>query len=509
MAKRFQSLKAIRAATYLLPPLGIVLLWRTPLVGRGRKVLGTIFALVYTAPYFAIILGLLYFVAGIDPVEWRGGYLPALTLSKTLPDYKMLEENRAKRAIWAAANSAPATARGGTNYWTGFRGPNRDGHYDEKPILTRWPKEGLRQIWRQPIGGGYSSFIVADGRAYIIEQRRDREVAAAYAVSDGRELWTNGWPDRFEEPMGGEGPRATPTYDEGRIYAMGGNGEFRCLDAGSGRTIWRRNILAENHGEDLAYGEAASPLIVEDKVIVLPGGTNGSSVVAYDKLTGTQVWKSASDEQAYSSPMLVTLAGQRQVLIMSGQGVMGILPESGRLLWHVTWLVNNFNAVAQPVVLGPNRFLLSAGYGKGCAAFEVTQSNGLFEAHPVWKNTFLRNKFSSSVLYEGCIYGLDEEILVCLDAESGGRKWKGGRFGYGQVLLASGHLVILGGDGDLALVKASPVAFEELARFPALHGKTWNHPAIADGKIFVRNSAEMACFDLGADDGSQSDPGLH
>jgi outer membrane protein assembly factor BamB len=205
----------------------------------------------------------------------------------------------------------------------------------------------------------------------------------------------------------------------------------------------------------------------------------------------------------------VTLAGQRQVLIMSGQGVMGILPESGRLLWHVTWLVNNFNAVAQPVVLGPNRFLLSAGYGKGCAAFEVTQSNGLFEAHPVWKNTFLRNKFSSSVLYEGCIYGLDEEILVCLDAESGGRKWKGGRFGYGQVLLASGHLVILGGDGDLALVKASPVAFEELARFPALHGKTWNHPAIADGKIFVRNSAEMACFDLGADDGSQSDPGLH
>jgi outer membrane protein assembly factor BamB len=451
------------------------------------------------APYFSIILGFFYFVAGIDLVEWRGGYLPALTLSKTAPDYKMLEANRAKQTSLAAANSSPGIAQGGTNYWTGFRGPNRDGHYDEKPILTRWPKEGLRQMWRQPIGGGYSSFIVADGRAYIIEQRRDREVVAAYAVSDGRELWTNGWPGRFEEPMGGEGPRATPTYDEGRIYAMGANGEFRCLDAGSGRTIWRRNILAENHGEDLAYGEAASPLIVEDKVIVLPGGTNGSSVAAYDKLTGTPVWKSGSDEQAYSSPMLVTLAGQRQVLIMSGQGVMGILPESGRLLWHVTWLVNNFNAVAQPVVLGPNRFLLSAGYGKGCAAFEVAQSNGLFEARLVWKNTFLRNKFSSSVLYEGCIYGLDEEMLVCLDAESGERKWKGGRFGYGQVLLASGHLVILGGDGDLALVKASPVAFEELARFPALRGKTWNHPAIAEGKIFVRNSVEMACFDLGGD----------
>ncbi|MGA2542678.1 MAG: PQQ-binding-like beta-propeller repeat protein [Verrucomicrobiota bacterium] len=509
MTKRFQSLKAIRLATYLLPPLGIVLLWRSSLVGWGRKILGTIFTLIYTLLYLTIIPGFLYFVAGIDVVEWRGGYMPVLTLSKTLPDYKTLEENRAKQAKLAATNSSPKMAQGETNYWTSFRGPNRDGHYDEKPILTRWPKEGLRQLWRQPIGGGYSSFIVADGRAYIIEQRRDREVVVAYAVSDGRELWTNGWPDRFEEPMGGEGPRATPTYDEGRVYAMGGNGEFRCLEADSGRTIWRRNILAENHGEELAYGEAVSPLIVEDKVIVLPGGTNGSSVAAYNKVTGAPIWKSQSDRQAYSSPMLVTLAGQRQVLIMSAQGVMGVLPENGRLLWHLTWLVDNFNSIAQPVVLSPNRFLLSAGYGKGCAAFEVTQSNAVFEAHEIWKNMFLKNKFTSSVLYEGCIYGLDDETLVCLDAESGGRKWRDGRFGYGQVLLASEHLVILGGNGDLALVKASPVAFEELARFPALHGKTWNHPAIADGKIFVRNAVEMACFDLGGDDAPKSVRAFH
>jgi outer membrane protein assembly factor BamB len=501
MAKRFQSLKAIRVATYLLPPLGMVLLWRSSLVGWGRKILGTVFALIYTLLYLSLIPGFLYFVAGMDLVEWRGGYWPVLTLSKTLPDYKRLEENRAQQANWAATNSLPKVAERRTNYWTSFRGPNRDGHYDESPILTQWPKEGLRQIWRQPIGGGYSSFIVADGRAYIIEQRRDREVVAAYAVSDGRELWTNGWLDKFEEPVGGEGPRATPTYDQGRIYAMGGNGEFQCLEADSGRLIWRRNILTENRADVLTYGEAVSPLIVEDKVIVLPGGTNGLSVVAYNKLTGALIWKSLSDKQAYTSPMLVTLAGQRQVLIVSARGVMGILPENGRLLWHLPWLVDNDNAVAQPVLLGSNRFLLSAGYGKGCAAFEVTQSNGVFEARQVWKNTFLKNKFSSSVLYEGCIYGLDDDILVCLDAESGARKWKDGRFGHGQVLLASGHLVILGGDGDLALVKASPVAFEELARFPALHGKTWNHPAIADGKIFVRNSVEMACFDLGNDDG--------
>jgi outer membrane protein assembly factor BamB len=425
-------------------------------------------------------------------------------LSKTLPDYKTLEESRATQGQFATTNNPSQAAPPGANYWTGFRGPNRDGQYDEKPVLTRWPKDGPRQLWRQPIGGGYSSFIVADGRAYIIEQRRDLEVVTAYAVSDGRELWTNGWPDKFDEPMGGEGPRATPTYDQGRIYAIGGNGEFRCLQADTGKLIWRHNILAENRADVPAYGEAASPLIVEDKVIVLPGGTNGLSVVAYDKITGALRWKSSSDKQAYTSPMLVTLAGQPQVLIVSASGAVGIMPEDGRLLWRMPWTVQNGNAIAQPVLLGTNRFLLSGGYGKGCAAFEVTRSNSLFAALQIWKNINLKNKFSSSVFYQGCVYGLDDDILVCLDAQTGERRWKDGRFGYGQVVLASGHLIILGGDGELALVKANPAEYEELARFQALHGKTWNQPALADGKLFIRNSVEMACYDLRADSESHS-----
>jgi outer membrane protein assembly factor BamB len=304
--------------------------------------------------------------------------------------------------------------------------------------------------------------------------------------------------------MGGEGPRATPTYDQGRIYAIGGNGEFRCLQADTGKLIWRHNILAENRADVPAYGEAASPLIVEDKVIVLPGGTNGLSVVAYDKITGALRWKSSSDKQAYTSPMLVTLAGQPQVLIVSASGAVGIMPEDGRLLWRMPWTVQNGNAIAQPVLLGTNRFLLSGGYGKGCAAFEVTRSNSLFAALQIWKNINLKNKFSSSVFYQGCVYGLDDDILVCLDAQTGERRWKDGRFGYGQVVLASGHLIILGGDGELALVKANPAEYEELARFQALHGKTWNQPALADGKLFIRNSVEMACYDLRADSDSHS-----
>jgi outer membrane protein assembly factor BamB len=176
---------------------------------------------------------------------------------------------------------------------------------------------------------------------------------------------------------------------------------------------------------------------------------------------------------------------------------VGLGIGDGKLLWETPWVVkmNNRN-IAQPVVLGTNRFLLSAGYTTGCEAVEITRTGMNFSAQVVWKNTLLKNKFTSSVFWQGFVYGLDEDILTCLDAATGERKWKDGRYGYGQLLLASGHLVILGGDGTLALVRATPERYEELARFPALQGKTWNHPAIAQGRLLVRNAVEMACFDL-------------
>ena len=246
----------------------------------------------------------------------------------------------------------------------------------------------------------------------------------------------------------------------------------------------------------MKYGVSASPLIVDQKVIVLPGGQAGCSVVAYNKTNGIPVWKSANDKQAYTSPMLVTLAGQEQLLIVSARNALGLAPEDGRVLWHTPWLVQNDNAIAQPVLLSTNRFLLSGGYGLGCAAFEVTQSDSAFETRQLWRNTYLKNKFTSSVLYEGYIYGLDDAVLTCLDATTGERKWRQGRYGFGQLLLANGHLIVLGGDGVLALVAATPLRFQELAYFQALHGKTWNHPAIANGRLFVRNAVEMACFDI-------------
>ena len=350
--------------------------------------------------------------------------------------------------------------------------------------------------WHQPIGGGYASFVVADGRAFTIEQRRRREVVAGYDVATGPELWTHAWDAYFTESMGGDGPRATPTWDDGRVYALGATGEFRILDAETGRLIWKRNILTDNQAGNLSWAMAASPLIVDDKVIVLPGGLRGQSVAAYHKLTGEVIWTSLNDGQAYTAPMLVTLAGRRQILVVSGQRAMGLGVEDGSLLWAYPWRIRTVPNIAQPVVLSESRVFLSASYGHGAAVFEVARSGSGFEAHTIWQNKRMRNKFSSSVLHDGYIYGLDESILACVDAETGERKWKGGRYGYGQLLLASDHLIVLSESGDVVLVKATPERHEELARFSAIEGKTWNVPAIADGCLLVRNTTQMACFDI-------------
>lgn len=379
-------------------------------------------------------------------------------------------------------------------YWTDFRGPRRDGLYDQMPILTKWPPQGPERLWRKPIGGGYASFVVAGGKAFTIEQRRDQEVVAAYDVASGSEVWSHGWSAFFQESMGGDGPRATPTWHDGRIYALGAEGELRCLDAQTGRRIWSKNILSDNGAENLHWGMSAAPLVVDDKVIVLPGGSGGKSVVAYNRLTGEPIWKALDDKAAYVSPIVATLAGARQIVVVTGSRVAGLTIDKGTLLWEFPWITSNDINSAQPVIIDADRFIISAGYGHGAALVRVVKSGDSFTAREIWQNTRMKNKFSSSVLHEGHIYGLDEAILTCLNVETGEQKWKGGRYGFGQIILASGHIIVAAENGDVALVRATPDRHEELVRFSAIEGKTWNHPVIADGILLVRNTVEMAAF---------------
>jgi outer membrane protein assembly factor BamB len=483
------------------------------------------FALLLAA--LLLIAAALYQFGGVRVILDGGGVWPRFVSGR--PDYDALEADRARQRADAVAaqaspagsfaartvapasqaaavageppaiapeSAAPRAAPRATPEWPDFRGPRRDGRYDGPPIRTDWPAGGPPLLWKQPIGLGYASFVVAGGRAFTIEQRRDREVVAAYDVATGREAWTHGWPGEFVESMGGDGPRATPTYHNGRLYALGALGELRCLDAASGALVWRRNILEDSGAQNLSWGMAASPLIVDDMVIVLPGGPRGRSVAAYAAASGEPVWRALDDQQAYTSPMLVTLGGVRQVLFVSASRVAGITTDSGRLLWEYPWATDIGINVAQPLLLGDNRVFVSAGYGHGAAVFEVAKAGARFTARTIWQNTRMKNKFTSSVLHDGSIYGLDEAILACVDASTGELRWKGGRYGYGQILLAGDHLVVLSEDGEAVLVRATPAGHEEVGKFQAIDGKTWNHPVIADGILLVRNLREMAAFDL-------------
>lgn len=362
--------------------------------------------------------------------------------------------------------------------WADFRGAQRDGVYPGT-IHTAWPADGLTPIWKQPIGGGYASFVIAGSRAFTIEQRGGQEVVAAYAVSNGRELWTTAWDGEFQESMGGDGPRATPTWADGVVYALGAMGEFRALEAATGRTRWRTNILQDAGASNLQWGMSAAPLIVDDAVVVLPGGAAEQSVLAYDRATGRRLWGALPDQASYASPMLVTLGGVRQILVVTAERLVGLATDGRSVLWAHPWPAPNGINAAQPLVIGDDRIYLSSGYGMGAAVIQVDHRDGRVTTREIWRNTRMKNRFASAVLHDGVIYGLDESILAAIDAATGELKWKSGRYGYGQLILADGHLIVLTEDGDLALVRASPEKHQELARFTVLNGKTWNPPAVS------------------------------
>ena len=458
----------------------------------------------------AVFGGILYAV-GLRIVQYGGGGIHfAFTKSADARAAEIEKHREAQRAQATAAGPRAAgpcgpfavrfataekpspAAVAASTHWTSFRGPDRDGSYRQQPVRTDWGR-ALTPLWKQPVGGGYASFVVADGRAFTIEQRGRREVAAAYDLVTGRELWTSAWNALFQAQ--GDGPRATPTWHDGRLYVLGATGELRALDAATGRTHWRTDILADAGAGNLDFGTAASPLVVDNTVVVLPGGANGQSVVAYDRQSGKRVWGALDDRASYSSPMLVTLAGVRQILTFTETRLVGLSPENGKLLWELPWRMPN--QASQPLIAGPDRVFISTGAGADAAMLQVAAgADGHLTARELWRTNRMNNNFSSSVLHDGFIYGLDGSILACIDASTGELKWKGGRYGYGQVILASGHVIVLTEQGELALVRADPTAHQEITRFPAIEGKTWNHPAMSDGILLIRNIEEMAAFNL-------------
>jgi outer membrane protein assembly factor BamB len=394
----------------------------------------------------------------------------------------------------AALPLAPAAAKTGGD-WPGFRGPGRDGVIPGVRIETNWSQSPPVELWRRPVGPGWSSFAVRDGLLYTQEQRGSDEVVACYSLATGKPVWRHGDATRFWESNGGAGPRATPTLANGRVYTFGATGILNALDAGSGAVVWSRNAASDTHTKVPGWGFASSPLVVDDVVIVAAGG----KLAAYDLATGKPRWSGPDGGDSYSSPQLLTIDGVAQVLLMSAHGVTSVAPADGTLLWQYAW--KSDTRILQPALTSDGNLLmmaLTAGGGTGFRRIAVAHGAGGWTTKDRWTSLGLKPYFNDFVVHNGHAFGFDGGILACVDLKDGTRKWKGGRYGYGQLVLLPDQdlLLVLSEEGELALVAATTDKFTELARFPAIEGKTWNHPALVNNVLLVRNGEEMAAFRL-------------
>tara|TARA_B100000902_G_scaffold247969_1_gene234652 strand:+ start:10431 stop:11738 length:1308 start_codon:yes stop_codon:yes gene_type:complete len=430
-------------------------------------------------------------------LEWRGSAIPKLVWNKSGSQYDKVNKER-KTQIPISLDKVDINKSFKAPYWTSYRGPNSEGIYKEQPILTDWPKEGPKVVWRKLIGDGHSSFSIAKGLAFTIEQHDENEVIAAFSVKSGEIKWKYEYRSKFEEYFGGIGPRSTPTWHKDRLYTLGAKGHLNCLDANSGKVLWQQNIIKENKSEVPYWGVSTSPFIYKDSVILSPGGQNNNAIISLNAESGKVIWKKHNGNQVYSTPTLFKILNEEQLIVALEGKILSLNPNNGELLWSHKWkiYVNNHN-IAQPAQLNDNTLLVTAGYGTGAEAFQIIRDGKKMRTKILWKSKLLKTKFSSAIYWDGFIYGLNESRLVCLNAKDGSLKWRGKKYGYGKIVAASGHLIILGDSGDLALVEMNPNAFSEKIEFKALEGgRTWNYPTLANGLLFIRNSHEMACFDL-------------
>ena len=413
------------------------------------------------------------------------------------PEERLLAQAGEPPTAAPAASSGSQTARD----WPGFRGPARDGVVHGVRIGTDWTASPPVELWRRPVGPGWSSFAVRGNLVYTQEQRGDHEVVACYDATTGAEVWAHRDAARFFESNAGAGPRGTPTLGNGRVYAFGATGILNALDAASGAVVWSRDAASDTGGSPSMSGEkrkvpdwgfSSSPLVVDDVVIVAVAG----QLVGYDLATGKPRWSGPAGGTSYSSPHLVTIGGIPQVLLMSGSGATSVAPADGKPLWEHPW-PGGF-PIVQPALTADGDILIAASGASGIRRIAVAHGSGGWNVEKRWGTNALKPYFNDFVVHEGHAFGFDGRILSCIDLADGTRKWKGGRYGNGQLVLLADQdlLLVLSEEGELALVGAAPDQFTELARFKAIDGKTWNHPVLAGDVLLVRNAAEMAAFRL-------------
>jgi len=443
-------------------------------------------------------------VLAVRRVEFSGDMVPTFDFRWTADRAAVLEAHRAQQPVSSpddAAETHDAIVLSSSHDVLEYRGPRRDGIVDGLKLAREWNEHPPKLVWRQPIGGGYAAFVVAGSLAITIEQRRDKEAIVAYDFDTGRERWIYEYPALFSETLGGDGPRATPTIHQDKVFSLGATGVLACVDLASGRHVWSVNVLEENGAGNLDWAMSGAPLIHGDVVLVNPGNQRGSAdsraIVAYDAATGKLAWGAGAAKAGYASPMLATIAGVQQIIMFDGAGLAGFDVAERSELWRVEWKSQFDINASQPVLVGDDRIFITSA--TGAALVQVAAADaGKWTAEILWKNNKLKSSYACPIVYQGHVYGIDEALLACLDLTTGKQLWKAraGDYGHGQLLLCGDLLVVLSEKGELALVEATPEKFHELGRIQAIEGKTWNNPTLAGSRILVRNHLEMAAYDL-------------
>ncbi len=380
--------------------------------------------------------------------------------------------------------------------WPQWRGPARDGISTETGLLSSWPAAGPPLVWKtRGLGEGFSSFSVSADRLFTQGQRDGIQYVIALDEQTGEKLWEIPNGESFHERRGG-GPRGTPTIEGGRVYAVAANGNLTCLQAADGKRIWNTKLLDRFGARNIKWGISESPLIDGNRLIVNPGG-KGASVVALDKNNGNVIWKSQSDPAGYSSAVAGDIAGIRQYIVLTGNGVLGLRAGDGGILWRYDEISNRTANVATPIVKGDSVFV-STDYGTGCALLKIEAAGAGIRASEVYFNRDMRNHYGTSVLVGEYLYGFSSSILTCMNFSTGKVAWKDRSVGKGQVAYADGKLYIFSEDGVVGLAEATPEAYREISRFEIEHGnvRTWTQPVIANGKLYLRDQDTLSCYNI-------------
>lgn len=384
--------------------------------------------------------------------------------------------------------------------WPQWRGPNRDGVSTETGLLASWPTDGPKVLWEAKTGDGFASVAIAKGRAFTIFQDGDHEAVVAWDAETGREIWRYRYECAYKNNYG-NGPRSTPTIDGDTIYTVGGSGLMHCLDAftdqPNGKVVWKKDLMEGFAAKVPKWGVAFSPLVEGDRVFIMPGGPNGQSLAALDKKTGAVIWQKHSDSPSYSSPIGTTFHGQRQVLFLTGTRLVSVAPDDGTELWSFPWKTQENCNIATPIVVDDYVFI-SASYGKGCAVLKVEKAGDKWTPSLVYKNRNMRNHFSTSVRWKDYLFGFDDSDLKCIDFRTGESTWDMHGFDKGSVLLVGDQLIVYGANGILALADANPREYVERSRFQfsKVARSCWSVPVVANGRLYVRDTERLVCFDV-------------